>query len=73
MSKKRLCITVRGQQKEWAFTFYGDPKHLPDWRADGLEVYETVNTCPEWVAAIGLSRPWFIVQDIFNFTNPFRK
>ena len=44
--KKLLSVTVRGRDNEYCFTFYGDPRHLESWRADGLEVYEVCNVIP---------------------------
>lgn len=73
MPKKLLSITVKGDQHEWSFRFYGDPQHLPDWEQDGLEIAEVVNTVPEWVVGLGLLRLWVFGQDIFNFRNPFRQ
>jgi hypothetical protein len=40
--EKLLYIEVEGKEKKWSFNFMGDPKHLEDWRADGLEVGEIV-------------------------------
>ena len=48
----------------------GDPKHLPDWRADGVEVYEIENVIPWWAARF--PRAWCFAQDVFNFRNPWR-
>ncbi len=64
--KQKISIEVRGKQKTWSFTFDGDPKHLADWRADGLEVYEVDNTIPEWAVSLGLLRPWCLVQDAWK-------
>lgn len=47
--------------------FEGDPAHLPDWRADGLEVYEVCNVVPVWVQRLGLTRPWCRVQDAWRW------
>ena len=71
MSKKILTVLVKGTNKEWSFEFKGNPKHLPTWRDDGLEVYELVNSIPEWVANLGLTKPWCFFQDIINFKWPF--
>lgn len=49
----------------------GDPKYIPEWEADGLEVWEVCNVVPLWVASLGLTRAWCFAQDIFNFKNPW--
>ncbi len=64
--KRQLSITVRGREHEWNFHFDGDPKHLEEWRADGLQVDEIYNSIPEWLPS-WLMRPWCVIQDIFNF------
>lgn len=64
MSKQLLSIEVRGTLNRWDFHFYGDPRYLADWRADGLNVNVVVNTIPVWVVEIGLTRAWCILQDI---------
>lgn len=70
---KLMTVTVRGREKNWCFSFYGDPAHFPDWVADGLDVVQIENTVPmnlpNWVPV----RAWTVLQDIFNFKNPFRK
>lgn len=65
--KQLLSIEVRGHEHEWSFNFYGDPKHLDEWRDDGLEVVEIVNTIPSWAVDLGLTKIWFFIQDLFNF------
>ncbi len=72
MSKKLLHITVRGKGKTWGFEFYGDPRYLDEWRADGLDIVEVVNTVPMWVVDLGLTRAWCFAQDVFSFRNPWR-
>lgn len=65
---KTLCsIAVRGKGHEWNFIFKADPKYLEEWRADGLEVYEVMNTVPEWAADIGLAHLWCRVQDAWRW------
>jgi hypothetical protein len=73
VAKKLLSIDVRGTHKKWGFVFVGDPKHIDEWRADGLDVNEIENMIPEWVADAGLVRPWCFLQDLLNFRNPWRK
>ncbi len=65
--KQMLSITVKGKEKTWCFNFPGDPKYLPEWEADGLEVYEVVNTIPLWAQQSGLTRIWCRVQDAWRF------
>ena len=72
MSKKLMSVAVRGNNKEWSFNFYGDPKYLDGWRTDGLIVDEIENVIPAWVVNAGLIRPWCFFQDLFNFKNPFK-
>lgn len=69
---KLLSVTVRGNRKTWVFNFYGDPRYIEEWRADGLEIDVIENVIPEWVVHAGLTRPWCFLQDVFNF-NWFRK
>ena len=68
MAVRKLQITVRGREKQWGFMFDGDTRHLADWRADGLEIDEIINTIPEWVVDIRMLKPWCFMQDIlFGF------
>ena len=69
---KQMSVIVRGKHHEWAFQFDGDPAHIADWRADGLEVNIIENSIPAWVAELGLARAWCIGQDLLNFRNPWR-
>lgn len=71
MTTKRLSITVKGREKTWGFTFDHDPKYLAEWRADGLEIDEVLNTIPTWIVDMGLTRPWCFCQDVFNFRRPW--
>ena len=72
MSDKLMFIEVQGTHKKWCFHFYGDPKHIKVWSDDGLQVNIIENTIPAWVADLGLTRPWCILQDVFNLKNPWR-
>jgi hypothetical protein len=73
MSKKLYSLSIRGRQHSWNFHVYVDPKYVPEWRADGIEIDEVCNTIPEWVVNAGLLRPWCFFQDLFHFKNPFVK
>lgn len=65
--KRLMSIEVRGRDHSWGFLFEGDPAHLEDWRADGLEVYEVCNVIPEWVVSLGLTRPWCWAQNVWQW------
>jgi hypothetical protein len=66
--KTLLSIEVKGKSgKNYSFNFYGDPKYLDEWREDGLEIDEVINTIPEWIVMLGLTKGWIFFQDIFNF------
>ena len=63
---KVMMITVRGKRHEWCFEFDGDPKYLDEWREDGLEIDEVLNSVPAWAVDMGLLNVWCFVQDIFR-------
>lgn len=70
---KKLCsVTVRGQQKTWAFNTEGSQQDIEDWRRDGLTVDVILNTVPAWVGDIGLTKVWCFFQDILNFRSPLK-
>jgi hypothetical protein len=76
VSERRLSISVRGREKTWSFNFYADPRFMDEWRADGLDVAEVLNTIPAWwvefwPAWFPSARVWCFVQDILNFKNPW--
>lgn len=73
MSKKLLSVTVKGREHLWGFNFYGDPKYIPEWVADGLEITALENVVPLWIVTAKLVKPWCFLQDVFNFKNPFKK
>jgi hypothetical protein len=73
LAKKRYSLTVRGERSVWSFTIEAEPEHVEDWRRDGLEVDELLNTIPVWVVDLRLTRAWCFAQDIFYFRNPFRR
>lgn len=68
--KQRYSLVVRGNEHAWTFDVDALHSHVEDWRADGLEVNEIVNTIPEWLPA-ALIRSWCFLQDCFRFRNPF--
>lgn len=65
--KKLYSLDVRGNRKKWSFQIWADPKHVEDWRGDGLRIEEIVNTIPEWWVNAGFSvHLWCFFQDLFN-------
>jgi hypothetical protein len=60
--KRPMFIEVRGNQHRWSFNFDGDPAHLADWRADGLEVNVIEGSVPYGIAGTLLMRPWLWLQ-----------
>jgi hypothetical protein len=61
---KLYDLHVRGKRDEWEFEILADPRHVDDWRADGLRVDEIVNTVPDWW--ILPVRWWCILQDLYK-------
>jgi len=63
MVKRPYLLTVRGRRHGWCFDVRVDPKYVPEYEADGLEVDEVANTVPQWVAQLGLAGVWCWLQD----------
>lgn len=64
MMSRKMFVEVRGIASSWSFEFNGDPANLPDWRADGLAVYEIEHSIPEWVVNAGLMVPWCRMENL---------
>lgn len=65
---QRFAITVRGKSGAiYSFPFEGDPKYLDEWREEGFEIDEVLNTIPVWAVNLGLLRPWIAVQDLWRW------
>jgi hypothetical protein len=60
--KQPMTVVVRGKHHTWAFSFKGDPAHLPDWIGDGLDVTVIEGTIPAWMAGTPLMHPWLWLQ-----------
>lgn len=69
--KRPYALHIRGKEKSWMFEIEADPRHVEDWRADGLTVDGIVATIPEWVVNLGLARPWVFLQDLFFMRKPW--
>lgn len=63
MRNKLYSINVKGNEKEWSFQIIGRPEYLKDWEADGLDVSTIVNTIPDFVVWLGLTKLWCWLQD----------
>lgn len=72
MAEKLMFVNVSGEHHKWSFSFYGDPKYIPEWRADGLEVFEIEYSIPAGLPS-RLTKAWCFVQDTINLRNPWRK
>lgn len=60
----RYFIHVRGERSEWPAQV--EERSVEAMREDGFEVFELVNTIPEWVVDAGMMTPWVWAQDLFN-------
>ncbi|GAB2471774.1 hypothetical protein GCM10027082_24070 [Comamonas humi] len=69
--KTTISIVVKGKTKTYDFHFKGDPKYIPEWEEQGLEVAEVLNSIPEWAVRAGLLRPWIAVQDFWRWLRLF--
>lgn len=65
--KQWMVIEVRGKNCQWSFHTKADPKYLPEWEADGLQIFILENSIPEWAVDLGLTRIWCRVQDVWKF------
>lgn len=54
----KYILTVRGKRETWCFPVNGNPEFVTEWRADGLQVDELVNTIFLWAHQFGLTRVW---------------
>jgi hypothetical protein len=71
VKKKLYSIQVQGQYHIWHFQVFVNPKYIDEWRADGIEIVEIMNTVPAWVVDLGLTRIWCFLQDCWHLKNPF--
>ncbi len=73
MAKKLYGLAIKGKEHTWSFDVYVDSRYVEEWREDGIDIEEIVNTIPVWIVDLGLTRAWCFFQDCFYFKNPFRK
>lgn len=72
MAKKLYGLRIQGDRHFWSFDVMVDPQYVQEWRDDGIEIDEIVNTIPAWITDLGLVRAWCFLQDLFHFKNPWR-
>ena len=60
----KYMIDVRGERHEWGVVI--PEAQAKAMREDGFAVREVVNTVPHWIAALGLTAPWCMAQDMFD-------
>jgi hypothetical protein len=64
--KCRATVTVRGSTSKWVFgPFPARRTDIEEWRADGLEVDELINSIPEWLPS-GLTSAWCRLEDLWR-------
>lgn len=73
MSKRLYFIEIQGNEHQWNFDVWIDPKFVDEWREDGIKIFEIINTIPASVQHAGFGRAWVFFQDLFYWRNPFKK
>lgn len=71
--KKTCLLTVQGKNLRWSFRVELDPRDIPEYESDGLEILQPYYIVPEWIINAGLMRPFMFLQDLFYLRNPFSK
>lgn len=64
--KKVFSITVKGNNRLYAFEFVGDESSWQTWVDDGLDVCMVMNTIPMWAVRIGITKIWCFFQSLFR-------
>ena len=75
MTHKLMSVVVRGRDKTYSFLTYQDPKYLPEYLAQGLDVQLVENTVPDYkfiTQSRIFLRAWCFAQDVWNLKNPFK-
>lgn len=62
--QKLYQVAVKGKRHKWAFNFWSDD-YEADWEEDSLMVCQVVNTVPQWITSIKLTKIWCWLQDKF--------
>lgn len=66
MTTKLYTVKIKGKSNDYYFHVWLGPEFLDEYREDGIELDEVINTVPAWLPAV-LVKPWVAAQDIFNF------
>jgi len=56
---KKVHLTVKGKKHTWYFQVLADPKYIPEWKADGLDVSPIRCESPALITKLGLQQVWF--------------
>ena len=57
-------LNIRGKEHNWSFPVEAKPKHLQEWRDDGLDMDEVFNAVPMGIVNLGLTKPYCLMQDL---------
>lgn len=63
---KKYHLTVDGDRYRYTFDVWVNPQYIDEWRKDGLDIVENVNTIPLWAVNMGLMGLWIAIQDFWN-------
>jgi hypothetical protein len=66
-------IEIRGKSSTWGVNWHASDEQIGAMRADGIEVGVIENIIPGWVVRLGLTRPFIVAQDLWNFKLPIGK
>ena len=64
-------VEIRGKASTWGVNWHASQAQIDDMRADGIDVGVIENIIRRWVVDLGLTRPFIIGQDLWNFKWPF--
>lgn len=67
-----VTLSIKGKDFNWAVTADMPEHQIEAMRSDGVDVGLLQNTAPVWVVDLGLMRPWFFLQDLWNLKSPFK-
>lgn len=71
MGKKAYYLEVQGKTRKFVVVTYIEPKFVPLYFEEGIEIFPIRNIIPMWIPK-RYRKLFVFFQDIFNFNNPFR-